>query len=111
MTVCKLCHLPLDSKQVRCTCKLTARERTLPIWAQNELNELRYRILLEADRRRQLSSAYQVLQGRDWFTLRGPRPEDDKPIRYLYWDICNPACSLGPDDVLLIGRATRETPK
>lgn len=110
MTDCKLCNLPTAEGAMQCTCRLTQRERTLPVWAQKELNDVRHRLALEADRRRQLASAHHLLKNREWFTLHGPREQDTKPVRYLYWDIGNPACSLGTGDVLLVGRAIlRET--
>lgn len=111
MSDCKLCKMPIKSAPVQCTCRLTDRERALPAWAQKELSDVRYRLALEADRRRVMQEAHQVLKGREWFTLHGPRAEDTEQVRYLYWGICNAACSLGPNDVLLVGRATRETPR
>lgn len=107
MTLCKLCNLPIEDQSVRCTCFIGGRERTLPIWAQQELHEARHRLMLETDRRRRLQEAHAVLNDRNWFTLTGP--QDGEPPRHLYWDICNPACSLGPRDVLLIGRYNRES--
>jgi hypothetical protein len=103
---CKLCNLAADGGggPMQCACHLTTKERSLPVWAQRELDSARHRLSVEGNRRRQLEAAHSILKGRDWFMLNGPHPDDEKPLRYLYWDICTPACSLGVGDVLLIGR-------
>jgi hypothetical protein len=105
MNHCPLCKLPIvNGARIRCTCKLSDRERSLPHWAQQELDHLRHRLQLELDRRQTLEAAHSVLKTHEWFVLSGP-VERAQETRCLYWDINNVACSLGVGDVLLIGRA------
>lgn len=106
---CVLCQLPVGTREkIRCTCKLSKRERRLPHWAQAELDHVRTRFVLEQDRRRSVESANVLLKDRDWFTLSGPtKNEGTGTVRYLWWDIQHAACSLGLGDVLLVGRIKR----
>jgi hypothetical protein len=114
MNHCPLCKLPIvNGARIRCTCKLSERERGLPHWAQKEIDHLRHRLQLELERRQTLEAAHSVLKAREWYVLPGPTHEDTTPLRYLYWVINHTAgigelriaCSLGVGDVLLIGRA------
>jgi hypothetical protein len=105
MNHCPLCKLPIvNGARIRCTCKLSERERVLPHWVQKELDHLRHRLQLELERRQTLEVAHSVLKAHEWFVLPGP-VERAQETRCLYWDINNVACSLGAGDVLLIGRA------
>lgn len=89
------------------------RWNKLPRWVQSEFAE-RNREL--DDLRRQLANlqaAHEVLEHRLWFVLTGPTEHDvqigDK-VRHLWClDFDRPfaVCSIGPGDVLLIGRAIK----
>jgi hypothetical protein len=107
MNHCPLCKLPIvNGAKIRCTCKLSDRERRLPNWAQQELDHLRHRLDLELERRQTLEAAHSVLKSREWFVLPGPveRTREARCL-YLYWNDKQLACSLDTGDVVLIGRA------
>ncbi len=81
----------------------------LPKWTQA--------LLVEKDRQIRvlegLRKAHAVLDERDWFTIRGPRFDDEHDLRHLWYlsrDGAHPACSLGPNDILLVGRALPAAP-
>lgn len=80
------------------------REAKLPKWVQGLLQELRREIReLQA-----LREASAVLHDREWFTIGNPS-ERVRHLWYLHEDGAHAACTIGPGDVLLIGRARRDT--
>lgn len=91
-------------------CDSNVRERRLPKWAQDKLEEQRRRIAaLEAEIVRQ-EAAHAVLSCRQWFTISGPTCGDDE-VRKLWFldrDRPFPACDLRKGDVLLVGRAGKD---
>lgn len=78
------------------------RYSRLPKWAQKAIadrdNEIR--------RLRSLETAHAVLVGREWFTIRGDSSKTREHFRL--WRLTNDdaisLCSIGPGDILLIGR-------
>lgn len=92
--------------------KAQRNEAKLPQWAQRQLAELRYQLAHEQESHARTRKAHALLLNHEWFTLLGERAahslhSDGPDRRMLYWGIMHPACDLGPDDVLLIGRARR----
>lgn len=89
-------------------------EQTLPKWARELLDDLRFakaRLERELDETR---AAHQVLMGRNWLTIPGPAsiepPLAYRKLWYLNADQPIPACTLYHGDVLLVGRTIPETP-
>lgn len=82
----------------------------LPKWAQELIRDQR----TDIEMLQSLKKAHAVLDGREWFTINGPSkmcPESLSPdgwyyLFYLYPSGAHPACSIGPNDVLLVGRDT-----
>lgn len=87
-----------------------ADETKLPKWAQGRLEGLRHSLECLQRRMTALEQASAVLDKRDWFTIHGQQPDESFP-RKLWWlnhDDPFPCCSLGPGDILLVGRARHE---
>jgi len=88
--------------------------RKLPQWAQRHIAQFEQEI--EAQRRamERLREAHSILFTREWFVLNGPNPTWTDRERYRLWilnrDDALPVCSLGPGDVLLVGRERKKTP-
>lgn len=81
----------------------------LPQWAQRHIAALNAENERQASHIRRMETAHAVLTTRDWHTIPGP-PDQDERRRRLWWldhDQPFPLCSLGPGDVLLVGRAIR----
>lgn len=81
-------------------------EIKLPLWARERLERLRDDNTALHFEIKRLQQAHAVTApGRKWFTIQGPDFSNGEEIRYLYYGIEHRACSLGPGDILLIGRA------
>lgn len=90
------------------TNRLNSKEDKLPLWVRKELIALR----IELDSIKQQNEELQKISalttsGKKWFTLNGPHITDNKDFIRLW--ILNsdhpfPVCSLGRNDVLVIGR-------
>lgn len=94
-----------------------ARPRTpgqvesLPIWAQRRIQELINAHAQGMAKLHAIEQAHAVLTEREWFTLPGPQFNQAERSRALYIlnrDDALRVCTLGPGDVLLIGRAKQE---
>jgi len=88
-------------------------ESKLPLWAQERLAEARRNLERVNGELERVRSAHALLQdGKTWFTLPGPSFASDKEYVRLWRleaDDAMPVCSLGRGDVLLVGRAAKET--
>ena len=85
-------------------------ETRLPRWAQERLENLRAENGVLARRNSELRASHRVLQA-DWFTLPGPveEGEESRKLFILGREGAQPICTLGRGDVLLVGRAAKET--
>jgi hypothetical protein len=81
-------------------------ESTLPLWAQERMNELRLGKQIAERKLQAMGESHAVLHEREWFTIQGP-PERDRytNLWFLSNEGAHSACSLGSGDVLLVGRA------
>ena len=83
-------------------------ETKLPKWAQKKLEGLRFDIRCLWSEMEDLRAAHAVLTGRNWTTIPGPSFREGDKVRYL-WGLDHERpfsiCSLGPGDVLLVGRS------
>lgn len=91
--------------------ELKPRELTLPVWAQEELLDLRKELEHAIGENRNLRVVNSIAQEKEWFTIPGPVKEEDEGWRSLYTlerDACAKVCTLYPEDVLLVGRARKK---
>lgn len=84
-------------------------ENSLPLWAQERLNDLRHRLSVTNREMENVRAAHIVLAEREWFTLPGPPegeeyPKDNIKLFILGHNSAFSVCSLHPKDVLLVGR-------
>lgn len=88
-------------------CRLSARERTLPLWAQEALRTARFERHLAEQQRDRVEEAHQLLTDRAWFPIHGKavNRKGTMQLWLLFHDDPSPVCDLGPNDVLLVGRA------
>jgi hypothetical protein len=80
---------------------------SLPKWAQKLLMEKHRENAELVQSLANLKCAHAILLNREWFTIPGPTFEDSEDYRHLFiLDREHPyaICSLGKNDVLLIGR-------
>lgn len=83
---------------------------SLPKWAQDLILEERgKRASAEHDLQR-LRQAHCLLENHDWFTVNSPCAEDEQPHKLwsLIHEIPHAVCSLGPGDILLVGRRKKD---
>ena len=81
----------------------------LPKWVQKHIKNLEEQVKLSNKKLEQISIASDVLHERQWFTVSGPKFDDKKYSRTLWVldkDMPVALCSLGKNDVLLVGRAS-----
>lgn len=84
-------------------------ERALPKWAQNRLAEARSLAARAQDDLTRLQQAHALLSSHEWFTLPNRRQDGIMKLWILCPDHPFPVCSLSPEDILLVGRASRST--
>jgi hypothetical protein len=83
------------------------REARLPKWAQDIIVSLRQTVKAQEDELAAIREAHGALSSKGWFTLPGINLGNDHPQVTLYFFTDNKAnglCTIGPDDVLLVGR-------
>ncbi len=83
-------------------------EKTLPKWARNKLDRLRFEVLLLQNENKRIKQAHAVLEGKDWFPINGHKFDPEIKIFHLWvldQDQPFPICALAPNDVLIVGRA------
>lgn len=83
--------------------ELAKKIEKLPKWAQRYIQQLE----LEIGRRDGLVTAHSLLcdEKREWFTITGPKREENMKLWLLKHDKPLPVCSIGPEDVILVARA------
>jgi hypothetical protein len=87
------------------------REARLPKWTQELLWTLRATIKAQEDELAAIREAHGALQNKGWFILPGINLGKDHPQVTLYFltdNKANSLCTIGPDDVLLVGRTRKE---
>jgi hypothetical protein len=87
--------------------KTKGDESKLPKWAQKRLRGLR----LEIELLQSLKTAHALLsdKDRDWFTIQNicGKGEDYRYLWMLNRDSAATVCSLGKDDMIVVGRAKK----
>ncbi len=93
---------------------LSPRERRLPLWAQQTIEGLRRTAISQIKEMNRLRQAHSILtEQKGWHTVPYRPPDVDTPadrwmLFSLYTNGAHPVCSLGPGDVLLVGRKNEE---
>jgi hypothetical protein len=89
----------------------THDESRLPKWAQALIASIRFDAECLRSELERTQEAQVLLHQREWFAIHGPPPvvTDKEPGKvYRLWFLSNegahPACSLGKEDVMLVGR-------
>ena len=86
------------------------KESTLPLWAQEKLNDLRLELEFSKEKCENLQKAHDILKGKEWFKLTGPNPTDTDEYINL-WTLTDHSpfciCRLQRGDTLLVGRARK----
>ena len=84
----------------------------LPKWAQEYIASIQSDKNYIEDRKNTLERMQSFYQaGREWFTIPGPKFNDNEKVRYLWSlsrDGAHAICDLGPNDLLFVGRAKRD---
>jgi hypothetical protein len=84
------------------------REAKLPKWAQDILSSLRQTVAQQETELAAIRESHAVLSNKGWFTVKGFSPDAKfHPAVTLYYftnNSANALCTIGPDDVLLVGR-------
>jgi hypothetical protein len=83
------------------------RETKLPAWARKLIGDLRFELVMQRRRNKELAAAHGVLFDREWFTIPGTpvqEPDDPRTLFLLERNRANSVCTLYNGDVLLIGR-------
>lgn len=82
-----------------------------PKWVQSLIDEKDKELRRTHRELERLQTAHAVLMERDWFTIRGPLGDDDPETYSLFilrTNSAHPVCSIGRDDMLLVGRAKKK---
>lgn len=89
------------------------RIEALPLWAQKLIHAQDRRICQLRAENHQLNQCHDVLRSKSWFTIPAPKGDfmpakGNRHLWVLYDDQPFPVCSLGENDVVLLGRDKRD---
>ena len=92
--------------------QLVLAKARLPKWTQDVLAQLRATVAQQETELAAIRLAHAALQNKGWVTLPGivldPEHHPNVTLFFLTNNKANSLCTIGPDDVLLVGRNRKE---